>query len=306
MDGGRGRLSGSRRPREGLRQDSADQRSWHHDRLAAAQIAVRLGARVIASAGKTHADALRDAGTDVVAYGDGLGERVTTLADGPSTWSSTLRRGTIPELLTTVTDLAHIVTMTDFAALQNLGVRSTGMNLRYDVLGEYAELTAQGSFTIPVAATQPLEKTGPTREALVEAVYQDQVRRLTEGADHLLATHPPAQAMRRWMDLFSEWLATKNGMIDTLRAMINNKQLGSAHTRTELLAVDKILAAGRSTGDISAHATSEDVAAGLIGILTVVPITSSSEQAARLLDIFMNGISAPTTWEQTLVRTRSG
>ncbi|WP_426505582.1 TetR/AcrR family transcriptional regulator [Dactylosporangium sp. McL0621] len=135
----------------------------------------------------------------------------------------------------------------------------------------------------------------PTREALVEAVYQDQVRRLTDGAEHLLAAHPPAQAMRRWMDLFSEWLATKNGMIDTLRAMINNKQLGSAHTRTELLAaIDKILAAGRAAGDIGAHATSEDVAAGLIGIFTVAPITSSSEQAARLLDIFMNGLSAPT------------
>ncbi|MEU5309467.1 TetR/AcrR family transcriptional regulator [Streptomyces sp. NPDC021562] len=141
----------------------------------------------------------------------------------------------------------------------------------------------------------------PTREALVEAVYQDQVRRLTEGADHLLATHPPARAMRRWMDLFSEWLATKNGMIDTLRAMINNKQLGAAHTRTELLAaIDKILAAGRSAGDISADATSEDVAAGLIGIFTVAPITSSSAQAARLLDIFMNGISTPTTGGQPL------
>lgn len=133
----------------------------------------------------------------------------------------------------------------------------------------------------------------PTREALVEAVYQNQVRRLTEGADRLLADHPPAQALRRWMDLFSEWLATKNGMLDTLRAMINNQQLGSAHTRTELLAaIDKILAAGRATGEISARATSEDVAAGLIGIFTVAPITTRGEQAARLLDIFTNGLTS--------------
>lgn len=133
----------------------------------------------------------------------------------------------------------------------------------------------------------------PTREALVEAVYQDQVRRLTDGADNLLATYPPAQAMRRWMDLFTEWMATKNGMLDTLRAMIKNNQLGSGHTRTELLAaIDKILAAGRAAGDIGAHATAEDVAAGLIGIFSVAPITSNSEQAARLLDIFMSGLSA--------------
>jgi AcrR family transcriptional regulator len=134
----------------------------------------------------------------------------------------------------------------------------------------------------------------PTREALVEAVYQDQVRRLTDGADHLLATCPPAQAMRRWMDLFTEWIATKNGMLDTLRAMINNKQLGSGRTRAQLLAaIDKILAAGRAAGDISAQATSEDIAAGLIGISTVAPIATRSEQSARLLDIFMNGLLHP-------------
>ncbi len=134
----------------------------------------------------------------------------------------------------------------------------------------------------------------PTREALVEAVYQDQVRRLTDGADQLLAAYPPAQAMRRWMDLFTEWMATKNGMLDTLRAMISDKRLGSGHTRAQLLAaIDKILAAGRAAGDISADATSEDIAAGLIGISVVAPVTTSGEQAARLLDIFMNGLSAP-------------
>ncbi|MEV6632540.1 zinc-binding dehydrogenase [Actinoplanes sp. NPDC051470] len=126
--------------------------------FAAAQIAVRLGARVIASAGKTYTDALRDGGAEVVAYGEGLGERVTTLAGGPvDLVFDSAPAGAMPELLTAVTDPAHIVTVTDFAALQNLGVRSTAMNLRYDVLGEYAALAAQGGFTIPIAATYPLE-----------------------------------------------------------------------------------------------------------------------------------------------------
>ncbi|MFG1606727.1 NADP-dependent oxidoreductase [Actinoplanes sp. NPDC049265] len=125
--------------------------------FAAAQIAIRLGARVIASAGETFGDRLRAAGADVVAYGEGLGKRVTTLAGGPvDLVFDSAPAGTMPELLTTVTAPAHIVTATDFAALE-LGVRSTGMNLRYDVLGEYADLAARGAFTIPVAATYPLE-----------------------------------------------------------------------------------------------------------------------------------------------------
>jgi AcrR family transcriptional regulator len=133
----------------------------------------------------------------------------------------------------------------------------------------------------------------PTREALVEAVYQDQVRRLTDGADELLARHPPAEAMRRWMDLFTEWMAAKTGMLDTLRAMIAGERLASSDTRAQLLAaIEKILAAGRATGELSAQATAEDIAAALIGISVVAPIATSRAQAKRLLDIFMNGLLA--------------
>ncbi|HVU93412.1 MAG TPA: helix-turn-helix domain-containing protein, partial [Jatrophihabitans sp.] len=57
----------------------------------------------------------------------------------------------------------------------------------------------------------------PTRESLVDAVYRDQVTRLTAGARDLLAERPPGEALRRWMDLFGEWIATKNGMLNTLR-----------------------------------------------------------------------------------------
>jgi NADPH:quinone reductase-like Zn-dependent oxidoreductase len=126
--------------------------------LAAVQIAVRSGARVIASAGPTFAGLLRDAGADVVAYGEGLGDRVTTLAGGPvDLVFDSAPAGTMPELLTTVTDPAHIVTVTDFAALRTMGVRSTDMTLRYDVLGEYAALAARGGFTMPIAGTYPLD-----------------------------------------------------------------------------------------------------------------------------------------------------
>src|SRR6187551_1294719 len=56
----------------------------------------------------------------------------------------------------------------------------------------------------------------PTRESLVDAIYRDQVARLTTGARELLGQLPPAAAMRRWMDMFGDWIATKNGMLDTL------------------------------------------------------------------------------------------
>ncbi len=134
----------------------------------------------------------------------------------------------------------------------------------------------------------------PTRESLVDAVYRDQVGRLTTGARELTEGLPPAAAMRRWMDLFGDWIATKNGMLDTLLAMIDAGEIAHAQTRTELLrAVTTILDAGRAAGDLRADVTAEDIAASLIGIFTVAPRPEQDAKAGRLLDLLMDGLRPP-------------
>jgi AcrR family transcriptional regulator len=131
----------------------------------------------------------------------------------------------------------------------------------------------------------------PTRQSLVDAIYRDQVARLTSGARRLLAEGPPPAALRRWMDLFGDWIATKNGMLVTLLAMIESGEIAHAQTQTELLAaIDAILGAGRATGDLRADVTAEDIAAGLIGIFTVAPLPAHAARARRLLDILMDGL----------------
>ena len=135
----------------------------------------------------------------------------------------------------------------------------------------------------------------PTRESLVEAVYRDQVVRLTGGARELLATMPPAAALRRWMDLFGDWIATKNGMLETLLTMIESGSVGHARTRDELLtAISAILAAGRDAGDLRTDVTAEEVSAGLIGIFTVAHQPGHAVTADRLLDIFLDGLRPPS------------
>lgn len=131
----------------------------------------------------------------------------------------------------------------------------------------------------------------PTRESLVEAVYRDQVARLTAGARELLARLPPPVALRRWMDLFGDWIATKNGMLDTLLALIESGEIAHARTRTELLAaIDGILDAGRATGELRADVTAEDIAANLIGIFTVARPPEHGARASRLLNILVDGL----------------
>ncbi|WP_077797489.1 TetR/AcrR family transcriptional regulator [Streptomyces sp. JHA26] len=131
----------------------------------------------------------------------------------------------------------------------------------------------------------------PTRESLVDAVYQDHVERLTTGARQLLGQLPPAAAMRRWMDMFGDWIATKNGMLDTLVTMIETGEIAHAQTRAELLtAITAMLDAGHATGEIRSDITAEDIAAALIGIFTVAPRPEREAQAGRLLDLMMDGL----------------
>jgi AcrR family transcriptional regulator len=131
----------------------------------------------------------------------------------------------------------------------------------------------------------------PTREVLVDAVYQDQVVRLTAGAPALLAAHAPAAALRRWMDLFADWMATKHGMTGTLLAMTNAGEISLAHTRQELLAaITVLLEAGAAAGDIRADASAEDIAAALIGTLAVAGKPDQRPQAQRLFDLLMDGL----------------
>src|SRR5277367_1869343 len=139
----------------------------------------------------------------------------------------------------------------------------------------------------------------PTKESLVDAVYRSQVVRLTTGARKLLDKLPPAAAMRRWMDLFGDWIATKNGMLDTLLAMIESGEIAHAQTRTELLeAITEMLDAGRAAGDLRADVTAEDIAASLIGIFTVAHPPEREAKAARLLNILMDGLRPPARGQQ--------
>jgi AcrR family transcriptional regulator len=131
----------------------------------------------------------------------------------------------------------------------------------------------------------------PTRESLVDAVYRDQVVRLTTGARELLGHLPPAAAMRRWMDLFGDWIATKNGMLETLLTMIESGEIAHVRTRTELLAaITTILDAGHAAGDLRSDVSPEDIAASLIGIFTVAPRPQHEAKASRLLNLLMDGL----------------
>ena len=89
----------------------------------------------------------------------------------------------------------------------------------------------------------------PSREALVEAVYRSELERLCRSADDLLADLPPDAALRAWMRRYADFVTTKRGMAEALRAVIATGAVTSSQTRERLaVAVGAMLARGGRGG----------------------------------------------------------
>ncbi|GAA1284651.1 NADP-dependent oxidoreductase [Saccharothrix xinjiangensis] len=140
---------------------------------AAVRLALHRGVRVIATAGPARAAALEEVGVRATGYGDGVAERVTALAggrvdralDAAPTGGRVDRAdrvspagGALPTLIGLTGDPDRVLTVSDFAAATDLGARSTRIELRYDRLGEFARLAAEGVLAVTVAGAYAFDR----------------------------------------------------------------------------------------------------------------------------------------------------
>ena len=136
----------------------------------------------------------------------------------------------------------------------------------------------------------------PTREALIEAAYRNELGHLWESAPALLAEHPPLEALREWMNLFLDYATAKLGMADALRAAIESGRNPYSDTRRMMLeAIGALLAACRKAGVIASDAEPSDILAGVTGVALASGSPDQRGQAGRLLDLLVAGLRAVTT-----------
>ncbi|GHF53103.1 AcrR family transcriptional regulator [Amycolatopsis bartoniae] len=130
----------------------------------------------------------------------------------------------------------------------------------------------------------------PTREALVEAVYRNEVDRLCAAAPELLGQCPPAGALRAWMERFVDFMAAKEGMADTLRAVLLS-EVDRLHTRDRLRqAIGTLLDAGAAAGAVRADLAPNDVLLALGGITMIAGAEQQRKLASRLIDLLLGGV----------------
>jgi AcrR family transcriptional regulator len=131
----------------------------------------------------------------------------------------------------------------------------------------------------------------PTREALVEAAYRNELARLCDAAGDLLDAQRPEEALRSWMDRFVDYMTTKRGMADALRAVIASGGNPFAQSRDRLLAaITTLLTAGAQAGTVRSDIAPADVLASLSGVSLAAGEPTQRAQAGRLLDLIMDGL----------------
>jgi len=133
----------------------------------------------------------------------------------------------------------------------------------------------------------------PTRDALVEAVYRNETEQLVAAADRLAQIHPPATALREWLLLFVDYIATKHGMYEVLNSLVGGTcDLYSASTAQVKQAIARLVDRAVASADIRLDLDPLDLLRALAGVANLASGPDGERAAKRLIDILIAGIRA--------------
>jgi AcrR family transcriptional regulator len=131
----------------------------------------------------------------------------------------------------------------------------------------------------------------PTRDALIEAAYRNELTRLCDAVPELRRAAAPDEALRAWMDRYVDYMTTKRGMAEALRAVIASGGNPYAQSRDRLIgAIAALLSDGAAAGTLRADVDAADVLAALSGVSLAAGAPDRRDQAGRLLDLLLDGL----------------
>jgi AcrR family transcriptional regulator len=135
----------------------------------------------------------------------------------------------------------------------------------------------------------------PTRDALIESVYRNETQNLAQAARRFAETLPPVEALRAWLRLFVDHIATKQVMSPALASMVGGPselyaESGAMVKTAIALLVDRAVASGTIRLDIDPL----DLLRALAGVAGISSAPGWEESAKRLVDILIAGVRIPT------------
>jgi AcrR family transcriptional regulator len=130
----------------------------------------------------------------------------------------------------------------------------------------------------------------PTRDALLEAVYQSEVARLAAAQKELSATLAPVEALQAWMLLFVDYIATKEIIAPALNSLIGGRSKLFESSGTQITtAIHSLVQRAIESGDIRPDIEPLDLLRALVGVSNVASVPNWPESAKRLVHILIAG-----------------
>jgi AcrR family transcriptional regulator len=137
----------------------------------------------------------------------------------------------------------------------------------------------------------------PNRQALLEAVYRDQVEALRARADELVATKPPAEALATWLRDLVDFGRTKRMLTSAMLTTVKrDSEVMTSSSQIMRGAAADILSGAQQAGVVRADANPAD----LMRLVHAISMTTEwagddNEQADRLLALVLDGLKSQPT-----------
>jgi AcrR family transcriptional regulator len=130
----------------------------------------------------------------------------------------------------------------------------------------------------------------PTREALLEAVYSTEVEKLAAAERQFVQTMPPIEALRAWMLLFVDYIATKQIIAPALNTLVGGPSKVFEASGAQIKgAIQALVERAIKSGDLRPDLDPFDLLRALIGVSNVMSGPDWQQSARRLVDILITG-----------------
>jgi AcrR family transcriptional regulator len=145
----------------------------------------------------------------------------------------------------------------------------------------------------------------PTRDALIEAVYRNEVEKLAAAEERFAASMPPLEALRAWMLLFIDHVAGKRLIIPAMDTVAGGSMRLIEGSRSLIhsafvASVKRAIA----SGDLRSDTDPNDFIRALIGVFHTTAIPGWEASARRLVDILLAGSRSTAKDPSTRPRAR--
>ena len=130
----------------------------------------------------------------------------------------------------------------------------------------------------------------PTRDALLEAVYRTEVENLAAAESVFAESMPPVQALRAWMLLFVDYIATKQIIAPALNTVVGGPSKLFETTGAQIKgAINALVERAIESGDMRPDLDPLDLLRALIGVSNVASGPDWVQSAKRLVNILILG-----------------